>query len=147
SNTLSTFVKFLSLAEPSCMLYLTWYSGLFRKNIKKEVNQGARKFLDSPWGTWSLALSAVLVLTVDAYLVGSLGWTESLIKGEPVVLRVVPAKGVFQILDGAGINSDPIVLRLHYRGRSKDYTLKGAGVIYLGSSVSDLQAQEKQLSE
>lgn len=141
-KNLSTFAQVLFSATSLCSVLITWFLTLRGKDIKKDFNETARNFLESRSCTWSLALPAVAVWIVYVYLAGSFGWMERRIAGEPVVLRVVPAKGVFQILDGTGAgNGVPIVLRLHYHGRSTDYPLEGAGVIYLGSSASDLQDQ------
>ncbi len=141
-NNLSTFAKVLFSAASLCSVLITWFLSLYDKDLKKDFKEEARNFLESRSYTWSLALPVVAVWAVNAYFAGLFGLIGNRIQGEPVVLRVVPAKNVFQILDGTGAgNGVPIVLRLHYRGRSTDYPLEGAGVIYMGSSKEKLRAQ------
>ena len=145
-QTLSPFVKTAVGAASFCPFFVTWVLSLYNKDPKKDFKKEARSFLESRTCTWSLTFPAIAVWTVNASLWGLLGWTERQIKGEPVVLRIVPAKSVMQILDGARAgNGEPIVLRLHYRGKSTDYPLDGAGIIYMGSSKDELRAQFEML--
>jgi hypothetical protein len=141
-NNLSTSVKVLFSAASLCSVLLTWFLSLYDKDFKKDFKEGARNFLESRSCTWSLALPAVAVWAINAYFAGAFGRIERRIAGEPVILRVVPAKGVFQTLEGSGaLKDESFVLRILYHGKPLERTLDSAGVIYLGSSVNELQAQ------